>query len=106
LFDVFLFISILKLWLGSSKVVIGSGNVMIHSGILGIGPTRTVQFSQIAAFTMPVGMQSGGRSGAPFYDIKIRLNDGKEVKLASGIGNKLEAQWLISRMKSETGFKS
>lgn len=78
---------------------------MVHNGILGIGPRREIPFSDIGSFTMPVGMQSGGRSGTPYYDIKLKLIAGKDVTLASGIRNKLEAEWLIARMESEMGLK-
>ncbi|MGD0694701.1 MAG: hypothetical protein ABSB82_07580 [Terriglobia bacterium] len=103
--DVILCIIVVFLWIGTSKVVIGSGRVRVHSGLLGIGPRREIPFSEIGSITMPVGMQSGGRSGTPYYDIKLKLTDGQEVTLASSIRNKLEAEWLIASIKSEIGLK-
>lgn len=100
-----LFIIVVFMWLGTSKAVIGSGRVRVHSGLLGIGPRREIPFSKIGSITISVGMQSGGRSGTPYYDIKLKLTDGQEVTLASSIRNKLEAEWLIARMKSEIGLE-
>ncbi len=106
LFDLIFLMMVLSLWLGTSKVTIGQSEVRVHSGLLGIGPTRTVPFSEIAGISMPIGMQSGSRSGTPYYDIKLKLQNGRDVVLASAIRNKLEAEWLISRMKTEIGLKT
>jgi hypothetical protein len=105
-FDLIFLMIVLSQWLGTSMVTIGNGEVRVHSGLLGIGPTRVVPFSDITGISMPIGMQSGSRSGTPYYDIKIKRKDGKEVTLASAIRNKLEAEWLIAKMKSEIGLKS
>jgi hypothetical protein len=105
-FDVVLLIIVLSLWMGTSKLVIGSDRVKLKKGLLGVGPTREVEFSRIAGVTMPIGMQSGDRSGTPYYDIKLTLNDGKELKVAGGVRSKLEAEWLVARLKIEIGLKS
>lgn len=106
LFDLLFLMIVLSQWLGTSKVTIGSSEVKVHRGLLGIGPTKIVPFSEIAGISMPIGMQSGSRSGTPYYDIKLKLVDGRVVGVAGGIGNKLEAEWLIARMKTEIGLKS
>ena len=106
LFDLLFLVIVLLQWLGTSKVTIGNGEVRVQTGLLGIGPTRRVPFSEIAGISMPIGMQSGSRSGTPYYDIKLKLKNGRDVGLASAIRNKLEAEWLIARMKTEIDLKS
>lgn len=105
LFDLLLLVMVVNLWLYTSKVVIGSGRVGVHGGILGLGTTREISFSDIAEFKIPIGMQTGGRTGTPYYDIRLALHNGREVTLASSIRSKLEAQWLIAQMKTLVGLK-
>ncbi len=105
LFDVLIFIIVSTLWLGTSTVVIESGSLRIHSGILGLGRMREIPFSRIAGIKLPVGMQTGGRSRTPYYDIRLPLSDGKELTLASAIKNKLEAEWLVSKMSAAISLK-
>jgi hypothetical protein len=103
-FDLILLMMVLSLWLGTSKLVIASDRVKLQKGLLGVGPTREVEFSQIADVIMPIGMQSGERAGTPYYDIRLKLTDGKEVKVAGGIRSKPEAEWLVARLKTEIGL--
>lgn len=104
-FDVILLFKVLTLWMGTSKMAMGTDRVKLQRGLLGVGPTREVEFSQIAGILMPIGMQSGERSGTPYYEIRLRLNDGKEVMVAEGIRSKPEAEWLVARLKTEIGLK-
>jgi hypothetical protein len=49
-----------------------------------------------------VGMTSGQKA---YHDLKMRLASGKEVTLASGIGSKLEADWLVAELQRVLGRK-
>ena len=103
--DLVLFVSALFRWLGTSKVVIGSGRVQMHKGLLGLGPTREVPFPEIDSIIMPIGSYEERSSGTAYYDIKLKLNNGEQVVLANGIRNKREAEWLIAKMKELIGLK-
>jgi hypothetical protein len=103
--DLVLLISALFQWLGTSRVIIGSGRVQGYYGILGLGPTREIPFSVIKSIQMPIGGYEESSSSAAYYDLRLQLMDGEEVVLANAIHNKRDAEWLIAKMKELTGLK-
>ena len=105
LFEVLLFIAVIHLWFGTATVTVGSGALTSRRRTLGIGSSREVPFEEIAGLRMKIGMQSGGRSGTPHYDIQMVLKSGKERTLAGGIRSKRRAEWIVERMCSVGGFK-
>jgi hypothetical protein len=105
LFDILFFIIVLDLWLGTATVVIGAGSVTVRRGILGLGKRREFLCSEVNDIKMPIGMQSGGKTGTPYYNIKLSLLSGKELTVDENIKDKQEAEWLIAQITKSIGLK-
>lgn len=104
-FEVLLFVAVIQLWFGTATVRVGSGMLRTRQGVLGIGSTRRFPLGEIAGLKMKIGMQSGGRSGTPYYDIQMVLEGGKERTLGGNIRDKRQAEWLVAQMCSAAGLK-
>jgi hypothetical protein len=104
LFSLILLYATLKLWLATTRVIIGSGAMTVQSGWLGGGSTRQIAFSEIASITDRIAAQQGGGSGTPYYDIELRLIDGRKITLGRTLRNKQEAEWLTGEMRRQTGI--
>ena len=63
-------------------------------------PKRT-----ITRLDLHISMQSTGRSGIPYYELRATLDTGKHKHLGDGIRNKQHAEWLAERMRGEIGLR-
>ncbi len=99
LFDLILLYAVLQLWFGVSKVLIESGQLTVTSGLLWLGVSKVIPCSQVEDIKISIGMQSGGRSGTPYYNIELITNDKKKVSLGRSIKDKRHAEWLATAMK-------
>ncbi len=93
-------------WFGTSRVVMGSGGVTIQSGMLGAGTVQRIALSEIASISDRITAQQGGATGTPYYDIELRLRDGKKVTLGRSIRDKHETEWLVNQMQQLAGLQS
>ncbi len=100
LFDLLLLYAVLRLWFGVSKVIIESGQLTVTSGFLGLGVSKAIPCSQVEDIQISIGMQSGGRSGTPYYNIELNTNNSKKVSLGRSIKDKRQAAWLAKTMKT------
>ena len=82
-----------------SKVIIESGQLTVTSGFLGLGVSKAIPCSQVEDIQISIGMQSGGRSGTPYYNIELNTNNSKKVSLGRSIKDKRHAAWLAKTMK-------
>jgi hypothetical protein len=99
LFDLLLLYAVLQLWFGVSKVLIESGQVQVTSGFLWLGVSKVIPCSQVEDIQISIGMQSGGRTGTPYYNIELLTNDKKKVNLGRSIKDKRQAEWLATTLK-------
>jgi len=99
LFDLLLLYAVLRLWFGVSKVLIKSGQVKVTSGFLWLGVSKVIPCSQVEDIQISIGMQSGGRSGTPYYNIELITHAKKKVSLGRSIKDKRQAEWLATAMK-------
>ncbi|HWP84218.1 MAG TPA: hypothetical protein VNN17_03440 [Terriglobia bacterium] len=105
LIDLVLLLVVLHRWFGSTRLVIGGGQLHYRYSLLGIPVANGVMpASDISKLTLNVGMQSGGRSGTAYYDIRAVLLNGKEESLAGGIADKRHGEWLVAQMSSALGL--
>ena len=96
------FISV-KIWLGTTRVVIG-GYMTLQSGLLGGGETRKIELADIGNITDRVAAQQGGGTGTPYYDIEMTLRDGRKLTLGRTLRDKHEVEWLVSEMRRLAGL--
>ncbi len=99
LVDLVLLYAVLRLWFGVSKVLIESGQLRVTSGLLWLGVSKAIPCSQVEDIQISIGMQSGGRSGTPYYNIELITNDQKKVSLGRSIKDKRHAEWLAKTMR-------
>jgi hypothetical protein len=103
-FELLLLIIVSELWFGSTTVSIGSENVQRRVGMFGTGATRVIPAQSIKKVDLYISMQSTGRTGTPYYEIRATLDTGKHKHLGSGIRNKRHAEWVADRMRKEIGL--
>ena len=93
----------LQMWLGTTRVTIGS-SLRLQSGFLGGGEVREIALSEIASITDRIGAQSGNGTGTPYYDIELKLTDGKTLTLGRSLRDRHEVDWLMSEMSRLVGI--
>ena len=94
-FGLLLVLLALSLWMGTTTVEADRGQIAVTSGWLGGGRRRVFSGEEIDSLAPAIGMQAGSRV---FYDLRIRLRNGRTVAAGSGIRDKHEAEWLASRI--------
>ncbi len=105
-FELLMLYGSLQLWLGTSRVTIGSGELQVRSGVLGSGKTLTIPFNEIAKIQTAITAQQGGGSGTPYYDVQLVRTTGIQTTLGKTIRNKHEAESLARQMQNLIFAKS
>jgi hypothetical protein len=105
LFDLLFVYIVIDLWLGRTVVTAGSGTLRVRRTVFGVGSTRTVAAADIASIELHIGMQTQGRHGTPYYDVRARLKNGRKVTVGSGVRNKRHAEWLADQIGGATGVR-
>lgn len=95
----------LKMWLGTTRVVIGT-TMSVQSGWLGGGTVRQIALPDITSIDDKITAQQGGGTGTPYYDIEMTLADGKKITLGRTLRDKPEVEWLLGEMQRLAGLKN
>jgi len=77
----------------------------VRHSVLGAGGSRTLTAAEIATIELHISMQTQGRYGTPYYEIRARLRSGRKASLGSGVRNKRHAEWLAAQMRASIGLK-
>ncbi len=94
-----------QMWLGTTRVGMGNGQLLVQEGLLGGGKVRRFAFSDLASISTKITSQQGDASGTPYYDIELNLRSGRKVTLGRTLRNKHEVDWLIEEMRRLTGLE-
>jgi hypothetical protein len=94
---------VVDLWLGATVVTVGNGSLRVRHTVLGLGGTRTLYAAEIASIDLHINMQTQGRFGTPYYEVRARLTNGRKASLGDGIRNKRHAEWLAAQMRAAIG---
>ena len=105
LVDLLLLSVVIDLWLGVTVVVAGNGTLRVRHTVLGLGNTRTLYAAEIASIELHINMQTQGRYGTPYYEVRATLKSGRKSNLGDGIGNKRHAEWLAEQMRNSIGLR-
>jgi len=105
LVDLLLVYVVIDLWLGSTVVTVGEGILHVRHAVLGAGSSRTLAAAEIASIDLHINMQTQGRFGTPYYEVRARLTNGRKASLGDGIRNKRHAEWLAAQMRASIGVK-
>jgi len=103
--DLFVIAGFLHVALGSARITVRSGEILSRSGVLGLGRTRRIQVSEVAAIVPVASMQQGNSSGSQLHAIRMRLKDGRKFTLADEIDSRQEARWIVSQIETLAGLK-
>jgi hypothetical protein len=103
-FELLILLIVSELWFASTTVSIADGTVRRRTTMLGMGGTRVIPFHSIKKLNLHISMQTTGRSGTPYYEIRATLDTGKHKHLGFGIRNKRHAEWVADRMRKEIGL--
>jgi hypothetical protein len=95
--DLLMTVFLANLWFHRSHVAIAAGQVKIESAWFSFKKQRAIKSSDVANFATEIGAQVGH---SPYYDLKIRVRDGREFTVAKHLGNKPEADWLVRQMSA------
>jgi hypothetical protein len=98
--DLLMTIFLANLWFHRSRFEIAAGQVKIEAAWFRFKKQRAIKSSHVANFTAEIGAQVGH---SVYYDLKIRIRDGREFTVASHLGNKPEADWLVHEMMKALG---
>jgi len=105
LFDLFAIYGFFHVAFGSSRILVGNGEVRSQRGILGLGSPRRTPFSEIASIVAIASLQQGGNSDSSVHSIRLLTNAGKKITLADEISSRLEARWVVSQLEMLAGLK-
>jgi hypothetical protein len=97
---------VLDLWLGTTTTVVSRGTVRRRHGILGLGAARSIAAAEIARIALDITMQTSGRYGTPYYDVRAVLTSGRKVSLGAGIRSKRHAEWIAEQIRSGMGVET
>jgi len=97
LVDVFVFYGMLRLWFASWLVQADRNGLLVTARFLGMERTRKVGRSEIVDIKAAPGMQSGNTQ---YFDIKVTLQDGKDVTAGARVASQLEAKAIIRSIKT------
>jgi hypothetical protein len=105
LFELLLIVIAADLWLGSTTVTIGSDTIRRRHALLGIGATRSLPVADIAKLELTISMQTSGRAGTPYYEIRATCRNGRRTSFGTGIKDKHQAEWLREQMAVSIGIR-
>jgi hypothetical protein len=106
LFELLLLVITADLWLGTTTFTVGPHTVRCRQAIAGLGATRVIASTDIVKIDLHISMQTTGRTGTPYYEIRATTGPGRHRSLGSGIRNKAHAEWLAQEMRSAIGLRS
>jgi hypothetical protein len=105
-FSLILFYSTVQMWLGTTRVVIGSAGMAVQTGWLGGGGVHQIPLPEIASINDKITTQQGGATGTPYYDIELTLGNGTKVTLGRTVRDKHETEWIVQEMRRLAGLQA
>jgi hypothetical protein len=105
LVDLLLVFVVVDLWLGVTTVVAANGELRVRHSVLGAGRQRTLLAGEVASIDLHINMQTQGRYGTPYYQVRAKLKNGRTAGLGDGIRNKRHAEWLAAQMRAAIGLR-
>ena len=88
-------------WTGTTRLVIGA-KVRLQAGLLGGRKTREIALTDVNGFDEKIQSQTLNGTIVPYYDIVLRLRDGRTFTVGKMLSSKRETGWLVSEMRRLT----
>lgn len=102
LFDLILMIAFFSSLFYSVRIIAGPSGLRVYRRFLIPIGTTTLSPDQLKCVEVRKGMQANDKR---YYDIKAVVRDGRDLKLASNIREKKQAEWLADRFSKCLGIK-
>jgi hypothetical protein len=93
--DLLMTVFLVNLWFHRSHVAVAAGQVKIEAAWFRFKKQRAIKSADVANFATEIGANVGHSA---YYDLKVRVRDGREFTVAKHLGNKPEADWLVREM--------
>jgi hypothetical protein len=103
LFDLFIFLGLLDLWLYKSCLEARHGVLEIRSGLPGMQRTWRIPSDDVSGLDVAREMRSGNRR---FYSITIRTRGGKTVTAARRLSGKRQATLVAGMIERAAGIQA
>jgi hypothetical protein len=103
LFELLLIYGLIQSALGSCRIEVGNGKITYCRGLLGMGTTHEVVFSDIAQILTVTSAQQKGTPAS--YSLFLYTKNGDKLKLADAIDNRQEARWVAAQLEKFAGLK-
>jgi hypothetical protein len=97
----FVALAALDFLIGRTRIQASRAELRIRRSWFGLGRTRTIDLAQIESVTTRVGSSSGGTS---YYHVIAQLRDGRMVKIAKNIHQKMNAESVAGRVRRQLGM--
>ena len=101
LFDVLLVYGLLQSALGSSRIEVGNGKIVLSRRLVGIGTTREIPHSDVAQILAATTTQST----LPSFSLRLQTKSGQKITLADSIDDRQEARWIAAQLEKLVGLK-
>ncbi len=96
-FATLLWVCVLDLWAGTTRVAVSPRGLTVTRRVLGIGRTREWPEGQVEKIEVGVGMQSGTKV---FYRLRALAREGRPIACGDGIPEKREAEVLAELVET------
>jgi hypothetical protein len=103
LFELLLIYGLMQSALGSCRIEVGNGKIAYRRGLLGIGATHEVSFSDIAQILTVTSAQQKGTPAS--YSLFLYTRNGDKLTLADAIDDRQEARWVAAQLEKFAGLK-
>jgi len=104
-FDILLVYASIQSALGTIRMEVANGKIVIRKSLLGIGSTQEVPFPEIAQILVVTGSYQGTSVKDAQYSIRLLRKNGRKLTLADAIYNRQEARWTVAQMEKLAGLK-
>ena len=101
LFDVLLVYGLLQSALGSSRIEVSNGKIVLSRRLVGIGTTREIPHSDVAQILAATTTQST----PPSFSLRLQTKSGQKITMADSIDDREEARWIAAQLEKLVGLK-
>lgn len=102
-FELLLIYALIQSALGSFRIEVGNGRIVLRRALLGIGTARQIPIPDIAQILPVTTAQQKGVTAS--YSLCLYTRDGRKLTLADAIENRQEARWVAAQLEIFAGLK-
>ena len=101
--DVLIFFTCFNLWLKSSLITIDTNTIRARNRWLIFSRSKNFTAGDIRSIELKLAFNVGSHA---FYSLQLVLPSGKSTIIATGLPDKLEAEWLVQEMNKALGRRA